>query len=80
MIYIVSASESVAQKAYNRRHDIVALNIHWLLCYYGTDCQTDKDFEHRKPDILSFKRDRKVCIIIYVASWMKAKTLVNVET
>ena len=46
-IYIVSGCRKLAQKEYRKRHDNVALQVHWELWRkYGLD-RTDKWYDHQ---------------------------------
>ena len=45
--HIVSGFKQLAQREYRKRHDKVALRVHWEMCTkYGTEC-TDKWYDHQ---------------------------------
>ena len=47
MWHIVSGCRKLAQREYRKRHDKVALRVHWELCRkYGLEC-TDKWYDHQ---------------------------------
>jgi hypothetical protein len=50
--HIVSACEVLAQKDYKRRHDKVALNLHWCLCKKYGFKSNDKWYQHEPERVL----------------------------
>ena len=50
--HIVSGCKKLAQNAYRKRHDKVALRVHWEMCRkYGIDCN-DKWYDHQPLPII----------------------------
>ena len=51
IIIIISGCKRLAQREYKKRHDKVALRVHWEMCRkYGIEC-TDKWYDHQPLEV-----------------------------
>ena len=68
--YIVSGCKKLAQRKYRKRHDEVALRVHWEICRkYGIEC-TDKWYDHQP---LAVTENREVRITIFLSVYTDKK-------
>ena len=66
IIIIISGCKRLAQREYKKRHDKVALRVHWEMCRkYGIEC-TDKWYDHQPLEVAE-NRDVRITwdMIVY---------------